>query len=275
MDLQKGFLTILTGLYSFQDCIHFLAAIRKFHQEPIVILIDGVPKILHPLLQGFGNVILKPAPANENPVLAARQAKLALYRESPFEKTIYMDCDICLLDNINEVFDYLEEEDFLITEDVEPSIPKASNLLRVKQEILPTLQATGLPLKENSIQYNSGFIAFRKSAKNEEFFLNFQKYFDVVIANQEVLLLRDQGAFAAAIEVTKPKVKVLPPTYNYLDKWKKHYNIGNEKVKVLHCTYPYRPQYAKNITRSLYTRIFDRVATVFLPNQIKNPWRSK
>ncbi|MGA9379691.1 MAG: hypothetical protein WBV73_13080, partial [Phormidium sp.] len=82
----------------------------------------------------------------------------------------------------------------------------------------------------------------------------------------------DQGAFAAAIETVQPQMKILPPIYNYLDKWKKNYNI-NEPIKVLHCTYPYRPQYAKEITRSLYTRIFDRLAKVFLPNQTKNPWR--
>ncbi|PLZ86198.1 hypothetical protein CI594_22325, partial [Fischerella thermalis CCMEE 5196] len=70
----RGFITILTGLYSFQDCIHFLAAIRKFHQEPIIILIDRVPKALYPLLTAFKNVILKPAPANENTVLASRLA---------------------------------------------------------------------------------------------------------------------------------------------------------------------------------------------------------
>lgn len=46
-------------------------------------------------------------------------------------------------------------------------------------------------------------------------------------------------------------------------------------IKVLHSTYPYRPQYAKDLTRSLYTRIFDRLAKVFLPNQTKNPWRVK
>ncbi|WP_138501920.1 hypothetical protein [Nostoc sp. PA-18-2419] len=158
----RGFITILTGLYSFQDCIHFLAAIRKFHQEPIIILIDGVPPVLYPFLKAFKNVILKPAPPNENTVLASREAKLALYRTSEFDKTIYLDSDICLLSDINDVFEYLDKYDLLLTE-----------------------------------------------------------------------------------------------------------------IKVLHCTYPYRPQYAKNITRSLYTRIFDRLAKVFLPNQVTNPWRKK
>lgn len=271
---KKGIITILTGLYSFQDCIHFLASVRKFHQEPIIILIDRVPNVLHPLLKAFKNVTLRPAHPNENPVLASRQAKLALYQQSPFEKTIYMDCDICLLSNIDEVFDYLDEVDFLVTEDVQPSIAKASNLLRGKQDILPTLQAVGLPLKENSVQYNGGFMAFKKSPNNEKFFNYFKKYFDTVLANQDMLLLKDQGAFAAAIEAVKPSLKILPPTYNYLDKWKNHYTL-NEPIKVLHCTYPYRPQYAKNITRSLYTRIFDRLAKVLLPNQVKNPWRLK
>ncbi len=270
----KGIITILVGMYSFQDCIHFLASVRKFHQEPIVILIAGVPAILHPLLKAFGNVTLKRAPSNVNPVLASRMAKLVLYQESPFDKTIYMDCDICLLANINEVFDYLDEADILITKDVQPAISQATNLLRGKQEVLPVLQSVGLPLQEDSIQYNGGFIGFRRSDTAASLFNNIQKYFDVIVNNQDVLLLKDQGAIASAIEVVRPSMKILPPTYNYLSKWKDLYE-NNEPIKVLHCTYPYRPQYAKNITRSIYTRIFDRFAKFILPNQVKNPWRLK
>lgn len=272
--MEQGFITILTGLYSFQDCVHFLASVREFHREPIVILIAGVPRYLYPLLTQFGQVILKPAPLSENPVLDSRQAKLALYRESPFEKTIYLDCDICLLANIKEVFEDLEQFDLLVTEDVQPQIVQASNLLRVKQEILPTLQAAGLPLKETSIQYNGGVIAFRKSLQIEVFFQAFKSYFEKVLEHQNVLLLKDQGAFAAALETIQPNFKILSPHYNYLDKWKELYRI-EEPIKVLHCTYPYRPQYAKNITRSLFTRVFDRVAKFFLPNQLQNPWRLK
>ncbi|MBH8561528.1 hypothetical protein I8748_04940 [Nostoc sp. CENA67] len=275
----RGFITILTGLYSFQDCIHFLAAIRKFHQEPIIILIDRVPKILYPFLKVFKNVILKPAPADKNTVLASRKAKLALYEASEFDKTIYLDSDICLLSDINDVFEYLEEYDFLLTEDVQPSITKATNLLRGKQQdmlpnVLPILQSVGLPLREDSVQYNGGFMAFRKTETTKVFFDDFKRYFEIVKNNQDKLLLKDQGAFASAIASVKPKMKILPPTYNYLSKWKDTYNITGE-IKVLHCTYPYRPQYAKNITRSLYTRIFDKFAQVFLPNQVTNPWRKK
>ncbi len=276
---SRGFITILTGLYSFQDCVHFLAAIRKFHQEPIIILIDRVPKILYPFLTVFKNVILKPAPKNENTVLASREAKLALYAESEFEKTIYLDSDICLLTNINDVFEYLDEYDFLLTEDVQPYIVKATNLLRGNQEenlpnVLPILQSVGLPLKEDNIQYNGGFMAFRKTETTQVFFDKFKYYFEIVKNNQDKLLLKDQGAFASAIATVQPKMKILPPTYNYLSKWKDAYNIEGE-IKVLHCTYPYRPQYAKNITRSFYTRLFDKLAKVFLPSQVVNPWRTK
>lgn len=270
----KGFITILTGLYSFQDCVHFLASVRKFHREPIIVLIDRVPRFLYPLLLAFGNVILKRAPSHENSVLASRQAKLALYEESAFEKTIYLDCDICLLSPIDEVFEFLDEVDLLVTEDVQPAIAKAANLLRVKQDILSTLQSVGLPLNENSIQYNGGFIAFTKSSKNHEFFQNFKKYFEIVVANQNVLLLKDQGAFAAAVESVQPKMKTLSPVYNYLDKWKDVYAIESP-IKVMHCTYPYRPQYAKNVTKTPLTRIVDRTAKIFLPNQLNNPWRLK
>ncbi|MBN3886932.1 MAG: putative nucleotide-diphospho-sugar transferase [Nostoc sp.] len=275
----RGFITILTGLYPFQDCIHFLAAIRKFHQEPIIILIDQVPTGLYPFLKAFKNVILKPAPANENTVLASRQAKLALYAASEFDKTIYLDSDICLLSDINDVFDYLDEYDLLLTEDVQPSIVKATNLLRGKQEevlpnVLPILQSIGFPLQADSVQYNSGLIAFRKTEVTKVFFDEFKRFFEIVKNNQDQLLLKDQGAFASAIASVHPHMKILPPTYNYLSKWQDAYNI-QDQIKVLHCTYPYRPQYAKNISRSLYTRVFDRFAKLFLPNQVTNPWRTK
>jgi len=273
MTLDRGFVTILTGMYSFQDCIHFLAAVRKFHQEPIAILIDGVSPALYPLLKAFGNVILKQAPANQNPVLASRQAKLALYDLSPFETSLYLDCDICLLANISELFDDLNTVDLLITEDIQPDITQASNLLRVKQPILPTLQAVGLPLDAESIQYNGGLIGFRRCEANAALFASFKQFFELVLQRQDVLLLKDQGAVAAGIATLQPNMKVLPPTYNYLSKWKEQYGELTEPVKVLHCTYPYRPQFAKNISRSLLTRGFDRLANWLLPNQTNNPWR--
>jgi lipopolysaccharide biosynthesis glycosyltransferase len=275
MQFDQGFVTILTGMYSFQDCVHFLAAVRKFHQEPIVILINGVSPALYPILKAFGNVILQQVPANQNPVLASRQAKLALYDLSPFEKSLYLDCDICLLDNIGELFDDLNHVDLLITKDIQSDISQASNLLRVKQPILPTLQAIGLPLDAGNIQYNSGLIGFRRCEANAALFGSFRQFFELVMQHQDILLLRDQGAVAAGIAVMQPNMRVLPPTYNYLSKWKEHYGDLADPIKVLHCTYPYRPQFAKNVSRSLLTRAFDRLANLLLPNQINNPWRMR
>jgi hypothetical protein len=275
MDKRKGFMTILIGLYSFQDCIHFLASVRRFHREPIVILIDQVPRLLWPLLQAFGNVQLVAAPRHENPVLSSRLAKLALYGSSPFEKTLYLDADICLLAPIDEVFEALDRASILVTQDVQPSILEASNLVRDGRPVLPTLQAAGLPVTEQSIQYNGGFLGFRRSAQTEAFFDSFRHYFEVVCANQESLQLKDQGAFASAMATVQPEIEVLPPIYNFLDKWRRAYgDIDPATIKVLHCTYPYRPQYAKDISRSLYTRLFDRIAHRILPNQTQNQWRS-
>jgi hypothetical protein len=104
-------------------------------------------------------------------------------------------------------------------------------------------------------------------------FASFKQFFELVLQRQDVLLLKDQGAVAAGIATLQPNMKVLPPTYNYLSKWKEQYGELTEPVKVLHCTYPYRPQFAKNISRSLLTRGFDRLANWLLPNQTNNPWR--
>ncbi len=273
---SQGFITILTGLYSFQDCVHLLASIRRVHPaEPIVILVDRVPAYLFPLLQVFGNITLKAAPAHENPVLASRLAKMAIYEYSPFEKTIYLDADICLLANIHELFDELDHHEILVAEDLRPSILDAVNLVRDKREVLPTLQAAGLPVDEQTLQYNAGVLVFRKSPKIAELFRAFRQNFEAVLANQDTLFLRDQGAFAASMAAVRPQIKPLNPIYNFLGKWPKLYDIDPQSAKVFHCTYPYRPQFAKDVTRSLYTRIFDRLARVFLPNQTTNEWRQK
>ncbi len=273
--LKQGFITILTGLYSFQDCVHFLASVRRFHQEPIIVLVDQVPEVFHPFLKVFGNITLRRAPSNINPVLASRKAKVSLYQFSPFEKTIYLDSDICLLTNVQDIFDALNATDLLVTQDVQPSISDATNLIRGNQDVLSTLQSAGLHVNATTVHYNSGLIAFNKVESIESLFQEFQRCFQLVLEHQNDLRLRDQGAFAAAIATVMPNMKVLPPTYNFLDKWKTSYRLNpDESIKILHATYPYRPQYAKDVTRSLYTRIFDRLATFMLPNQVENPWRS-
>lgn len=279
---EKGFITILTGTYAFQDCIHFLASVRKFHQEPIIILIDRVPRFLYPCLTAFGNILLQEAPQSDNVVLSSRLAKFSLAEISPFTKTIYLDNDICLLENIDRLFDWLDEFELLIVKDVRSSIADSINLLRVKQDessrdlVLPALQSLGFPLTENSVQFNGGLMAFSKSAKMSQFFSKTKEYFEIVLNNQDILYLRDQGAFASALEAVKPNVKFLPYIYNYMSMYKSAYpeDLGGD-VKVLHCTYEYRPQYAKEITRTLYTRVFDRLAKYLLPDRNKNPWRKR
>ena len=272
--MKKGFIIILIGVYYFQDCIHLLASIRKFHNEPIMILTAHIPKIYYWFLKVFGNIIIKSAPSNDKHFFsAAWQAKISLYNETPFEKTIFIDCDICLLSKIDEVFKYLDEVDFLVVPDVRAKIFDAINLSRVRRNPLLTLQSAGLPFTEKSVQYNSGFIAFRKSKKNEQLFVNWEKYYDIVCKNLDTLLFADQGALSAAIEITKPKMKVLPSIYNWLDMWKNKYSLKDyTTVKVMHCTYRYRPLYAANVTRSLYTRIFNKLFKYILPQKDDNPY---
>lgn len=272
----RGFITILTGMYSFQDCVHFLAAIRKLYSDPIVVLIDQVPVVFQPLLKAFGNVHLLPAPADSNPVLASRRAKVSLYDLSPFDRTIYLDSDICLLERIDELFEQLDQYDMMMAKDVQSSITQARNLVRNGYDILPTLQSLEFPVDETTVQYNSGVLAFCRNDRVSQFFQSYRQYFDVVVQHPNELKLKDQGAFAAAIATTPLNTKILPPTYNFMDKWKRSYGLEDgTPIKVLHATYPYRPQYAKNHTRTFYTRIFDRLAHLFIPTQKDNPWRQR
>lgn len=279
---EKGFVTILTGTYAFQDCVHFLASVRNFHQEPIVILINRVPRLLYPLLTIFGNIILQEAPDHENPVLSSRLAKITLNQLSPFQKTIFLDNDICLLSSLEPLFERLDNCELMIVKDVRPLVKDSINLLRIAQndrncdQVLPMLRSLGFPFQEDSVQFNTGMMAFGRTASIDNFFEQAEAYFQIVLDHQDELYLRDQGTFAAALETVQPNVKFLPYAYNYMSMYKKAYpeDLGGE-VKVLHCTYEYRPQFAKNTTRTLYTRIFDRLARWLLPQRNKNPWRSR
>ena len=274
----SGFITILIGLYSYQDCLHFMASVRRFHQEPIVIVIDQVPWFLKLILQSFKNVSFVQAPRNKNPVLASRLAKVNLYNLSPFEKTIYLDSDICLLSPIPELFSALDAHDLLMTHDMKPKLREATNLLRGKQldgdyGVTAALNQADIPCTDATDHYNSGLAGFRKSDVMQTLFSKYQDYLYKVLDNQDVFRLRDQGALAAAIEFSKPHLKQLPASYNFMSQWKNTYGELDSPVKVLHCTYPIRPQYAKDVTRSLMTRIFDRLARFFLPTQLNNDWR--
>ena len=78
---------------------------------------------------------------------------------------------------------------------------KLKNRIRLLREeenlpnVLPILQSVGLPLKEDNIQYNGGFMAFRKTETTQVFFDKFKYYFEIVKNNQDKLLLKDQIAF--------------------------------------------------------------------------------
>ncbi|HEY9869066.1 MAG TPA: hypothetical protein V6D08_07860, partial [Candidatus Obscuribacterales bacterium] len=239
---DKGFITILTGLYAFQDCFHFLASVRKFHTEPIAVLIDAVPKILQGLLTSHGNVTLVPAPSHENPQLASRLAKVALYELSPFSKTLYLDCDTCLLTNVAELFDLIGDADLVLTEDPQRSIGTATHLLRQPLGVVHSLNATGLTVTEDTVQYNGGLVGFGRSEGAARFFCEYKRFFERVLRNQHLLNMRDQGALAAAVEKVKPSVRVLPANYNYLHEFAHRYSTAvAAPIKIMHCRYPRRP----------------------------------
>lgn len=273
---DKGFITILTGLYAFQGCFHFLASVRKSHTEPVVVLIDAVPRVLQGLLTSYANVTLIPASSHKNAQLASRLDKVGLYELSPFSKTLYLDCDTCLLTNVGELFDLIDDADLVLTEDPQRSIGIATHLLRQKVSVLNVLNATGLTVTEATIQYNSGLVGFGRSEGAERFFCEYRRFCQRVLRNQHILHLRDQGALAAAIEKAKPSTHVLPASYNYLHEWAHRYSTpGAHPIKIIHCRYPRRPVDLKAVTRSVYSMAFDVMAKLLLPSALDKEWRYK
>lgn len=128
-----------------------------------------------------------------------RMFKTNLVKHTPFDKTLYLDCDsIIQKPGIEQVFDFLEDYDMVLRRYYRWE--KGDKILRIYKRAMREF-GVSLPLDI----WNGAFIAFQQNGTVAEFFHRWNKYWRVFGRGREMPPL------ACAVKKTKElRVKIAP-----------------------------------------------------------------
>lgn len=189
----------------FKELKHSVKSLKKMHPDlPVTLFTNKDPGIK--AIDDVRIVKLK----------SVREKQNLLY-DSPYNNTLYVDCDTDFVGPIKESFRLMERFDLAATHDLIRKDPKKSKKYPAYAKI-----PDGFP------EFGGGVFLFRKSKEVEEFFSvwrsNFKDWYDLT---GEV---RDQPSFRVSVWQCKDlKFYVLPPEYNH--RTKKYNNI---QTRILH-----------------------------------------
>ncbi len=130
--------------------------------------------------------------------------KIYSLKNSPYKKTLYLDCDIVVTDEISEIFNILDEFDLTLA-----YIPYKNRKFK----------------KLNSPLFNGGLVAFKKNKRTSQFLEFWDKKYKVMKISD------DQPALREAIYTTKVSTFKLPSEYNFRLPFSSY--VKN-KIKVFH-----------------------------------------
>ena len=144
------------------------------------------------------------------------RAKIDALRDSRFEKTIFIDADTIIIDDLSDAFNVLDRFDIAAVHD-QGRNSKQSQLLHE------------ITLPEAFPQLNTGMIAVKKTPEIKEFLLNWKTKLQASAANY------DQPLFRELLWHAPLKLYVLPAEYNvmHLD-WLRVINHKRGYPKLIH-----------------------------------------
>lgn len=117
-------------------------------------------------------------------------AKTAMYEASPFDVTLFLDTDTVALADLSLGFRLAERFDIAVS-------------------LAPACFADRWPINdEETIEYNTGVLFFRKCKKNRAFFAAWGQ-------NAEAFPYSDQASFAKTVVECGISPAALPPNFNY------------------------------------------------------------
>lgn len=107
-----------------------------------------------------------------------RRSKISGMIDSPFDRTLFLDCDTLVLADVSPLFDILERFDLLISHDVR----RSSELIErgVDPKISPVF-----------CQHNSGVMAYRKNQTVDDFLNSWAASYDANGAGRDQITLKD------------------------------------------------------------------------------------
>jgi hypothetical protein len=129
-----------------------------------------------------------------------RYAKMDVYTHSPFDHTLYLDCDTMVLGDVSPIPNYLHFFDLLLTPSYGPSKKKARIL-------------DGKLRYPEDGRFNSGVFAFRKAKTVEQFFSLWNERLNALGYPE------DQPALVEAYCLSSVRMFPLSSNWNATDKW--------------------------------------------------------
>lgn len=240
---------------------HSALTLKRHNPGLPVTLLTNVP--FEPIPYGdrvlFDTVIYRDMPTNTN-----RRDKLGVDQNSPYVKTLYLDCDTEVWGDVAPVFVMLDEYDIA----VRLMNPPTKYPVRLKNGHL----ANDLSLAE----WNAGVLFFRNSEKMKRLFQTWRDLY------AELGMARDQCAFMRTVlEVTDIRLLPLGASWNAKPTTRQeYYYIAREpqEIRIFHYREPRRrPEVAQSIYRTFQaldvhldlSRCSDPDRAVALQNQSK------
>jgi hypothetical protein len=137
--------------------------------------------------------------------------------DSPYQNTLYLDCDTRIVGPIAEIFRLMERFDLAATHDLIRKDPKKSAIYKPYADI-----------PDGFSEFGGGVFLFRKSPEVENFFKVWRRHCDLWA--EKTGIVKDQPAMRVAIwKCPDLKFYVLPPEFNLRSK-----NYDNIKHRIHH-----------------------------------------
>ncbi len=136
--------------------------------------------------------------------------------KSPYERTIFLDSDIYLTDEINDLFHTLDEFD----------IAAAHNQRKHSSNQIDMDAINALP--ECFPEYNSGVVAYKLNTRVKKFLSEWQDAYAEVVSRGQV---HNQAAFRLALYQSDLRIATLPSVYNCVFR---RPGCVNGSIKVFH-----------------------------------------
>jgi hypothetical protein len=219
MNNETGLMYISMGpvKYLFGTLFSIITARKAGNEMPITLITDQNHVTLDVFAKRFNITPIKVTMPKGEP----EGMKTLLYDYSMYYKSIYIDSDTIICDDLTPIFDF-------VGRDVKLACGKSHSMIAAKKEfdetgkfcreqpddVRDTLSVCPLSME----WYNGGVIAFVKSKKTEEFFKSYRQEWSTYKQT-------DEAPFHRALVKTNTPINLLPQRFNrgywYVDKKKK------------------------------------------------------
>lgn len=159
--MTNGLLYVVFGIEYDKLAAHAIKYSRQFTDLPICIVTNVAQKYRHPLWDSIEGVVFVELMWHQRD---NRRAKTQMYKYTPFDQTLYLDCDsVIQKPGIEKVFDLLQSGSMVLN--LFSIWKEGEKFVRIYRNVMKQL-GIGLPLRI----YNGAFIAWKQTSSVYDFF---------------------------------------------------------------------------------------------------------